>query len=137
MLQRIKQRLKVEYPSIQVAMYSPPYKSSFSKEDNDAMINRIQEFCPDVLFVGMTAPKQELWIYQNRNRIQVPIMCGIGAVFDFYAGTKQRPAQWMINCGLEWLGRLLSEPKRMWKRYLVYNCVFLYDILSRSIRQRI
>ena len=135
-LERIKQRLKVEYPSIQVAMYSPPYKSSFSKEDNDVMINTIREFCPDVLFVGMTAPKQELWIYQNRSRIHVPIMCGIGAVFDFYAGTKRRPAQWMINWGLEWFGRLLSEPKRMWKRYLVYNCVFLYDIFLRSIRQR-
>lgn len=135
-LERIKQRLKVEYPSIQVELYSPPFKSSFSKEDNDVMINAIQEFSPDVLFVGMTAPKQELWIYQNRNCIHVPITCGIGAVFDFYAGTKQRPAQWMINWGLEWFGRLLSEPKRMWKRYLVYNCVFLYDIFLRSFRQK-
>ena len=132
-LSRIKERLAVEYPSIEVQTYSPPFKPVFSEEDNRSMINANEEFSPDVLFVGMTAPKQELWISQNRNQISAMVTCGIGAVFDFYAGTKQRPAQWMINCGLEWFGRLLSEPKRMWKRYLVYNCVFLYDLFLRWI----
>ncbi len=129
-LEKIKLRLSKEYPSIKVGMYSPPYKAQFLEEDNRLMIEAIQRFEPDVVFVGMTAPKQESWIFQNHKFIDTSVICGIGAVFDFYSGTKSRPPQWMIDWNLEWFGRLISEPRRMWKRYLVYNCVFLYDIFK-------
>lgn len=135
-LEKIKRRLSVEYPSIKVGTFSPPYKAEFSEEDNREMIARIQAFAPDVVFVGMTAPKQETWIYRNHASIDTSVICGIGAVFDFYAGTKKRPPRWMIRLGLEWFGRLISEPRRMWKRYIVYNCVFLYDIFRRYARKR-
>ena len=93
------------------------------------MIKVVNRFKPDVLFVGMTAPKQEKWIFENAYRLETHIITGIGAVFDFYAGTKKRPSKWMINWGLEWLGRLVSDPKRLWKRYIIYNPVFIYKIL--------
>lgn len=127
-LQKIEERLRREYPAIKAGSYSPPYKAEFSAEDNEKMWQAINTFSPDVVFVGMTAPKQELWIYRNIDELQTRVICGIGAVFDFYAGTQKRPPQWMISCGLEWLGRLIGSPKRLWKRYLVYNLVFLYKL---------
>lgn len=127
-LDLIKKRLKREYPNISVETYSPPFKKHFTDQDNQEMYDAINKFSPDVVFVGMTAPKQETWIYHNHNNINTKVICGIGAVFDFYAETKKRPSQWMINCGLEWLGRLITDPRRLWKRYLVYNGVFMYKI---------
>lgn len=127
-LDLIKKRLKKEYPHITVETYSPPFKTRFTETDNQEMYDVINKFAPDVVFVGMTAPKQETWIYHNHKNINTKVICGIGAVFDFYAETKKRPPQWMINCGLEWLGRLITDPRRLWKRYLVYNAVFMYKI---------
>lgn len=129
-LSQIVKRLHIEYPNIQVETYSPPYKTIFTEKDNNEMIKCINNFKPDALFVGMTAPKQEKWIHENKDKIQASIICGIGAVFDFYARTKKRPSQWMINCGLEWFGRLLQDPKRLWKRYIIYNPVFIYQIFK-------
>lgn len=133
-LLRIVKRLSVDYPNIKVETYSPPYKPVFSDEDNRQMIERINSFAPDALFVGMTAPKQEKWILQNRESINAHIISGIGAVFDFYAGTKNRPPRWMINMGLEWFGRLLSDPKRLWRRYIIYNNVFIWKILKLKFK---
>lgn len=127
-LDLIKKRLKKEYPHITVETYSPPFKTQFTETDNQEMYDAINKFAPDVVFVGMTAPKQETWIYHNHKNINTKVICGIGAVFDFYAETKKRPSLWMINCGLEWFGRLITDPRRLWKRYLVYNAVFMYKI---------
>jgi N-acetylglucosaminyldiphosphoundecaprenol N-acetyl-beta-D-mannosaminyltransferase len=132
-LKNIERRLASEYPSIKFGSYSPPYKAEFTDEDNAEMINAINLFEPNVLFVGMTAPKQEKWAYLNKERIDAKVICCIGAVFDFYAGTVQRPSSLFINLGLEWLGRLLKEPKRMWKRYLYYGPAFVYVVLKEKI----
>lgn len=132
-LQRIKEKLSVEFPHIQAGFYSPPYKAEFSAEDNFAMIEVVNAFKPEVLFIGMTAPKQEKWAFQHKSNLDSVLICSIGAVFDFYAGNIQRPSQWWINLGLEWLGRLIKEPKRLWKRYLYYGPVFLYAILKAKI----
>lgn len=110
--------------------YSPPFKAAFSKEDNMKMIKLINDFAPDALFVGMTAPKQEKWILENHDALNAHITCGIGAVFDFYAGTKSRPPRWMISMGLEWLVDLISDPRRLWKRYIIYNPVFVWKVLK-------
>lgn len=131
-LDTIKAKLKSEYPDIRVEGYSPPYKSEFSQEDNDAMIQAINNFSPDVLFVGMTAPKQEKWAYQHFNQLQVGHVCCIGAVFDFYAGTVKRAPKWMIKLGLEWFYRLVKEPKRMWKRYLIGNIKFIMSVFREK-----
>lgn len=124
-LKKIKNKLELEYPNINVKTYSPPFKKQFSPSENHEIISAINSFKPNVLFVGMTAPKQEKWSLDHKEALQVngPI-CAIGAVFDFYAGTVRRPSNFWQNLGLEWLGRLLKEPKRMWKRYIYYGAVF-------------
>ena len=125
-LERIKERLAREYPSIKVACYSPPYKEKFDKRDNILMKEAINSFKPDVLFVGMTAPKQEKWAIENRNLLDAKLICSIGAVFDFYGGTVTRPTRVFVDHGLEWLGRLINEPKRRWRRYLLYGPFFFF-----------
>lgn len=85
-------------------------------------------FHPKFLFIGMTAPKQEKWAYANKEFLEAPIICSIGAVFDFYAGTVKRPGKAWINWGLEWLVRFAKEPRRMWVRYGYYGPVFFKDL---------
>ncbi|WP_423997311.1 WecB/TagA/CpsF family glycosyltransferase [Maribacter sp. IgM3_T14_3] len=123
-LGKIETRLKKEYPNVKFGSYSPPYKPSFTEEDNAKMIQEVNSFSPDVLFVGMTAPKQEKWSYAHKGELDAKIICSIGAVFDFYAGSVERPSKIWQNLGLEWLGRLLKEPKRMWRRYIYYGFIF-------------
>lgn len=124
-LEKIKQRINKEYPNITFSSFSPPYKNEFSVDESLEMVIRVNEFQPDVLFVGMTAPKQEKWVNEYRHSLDANLICSVGAVFDFYAGTVKRPNHIWIGLGLEWLGRFISEPKRMWKRYLYYGPVFL------------
>lgn len=131
-LQLIENRIKKEYPNIGVASYSPPYKLEFSEQENKDMLSVINDFQPDILFVGMTAPKQEKWVYANKEQINANVIASIGAVFDFYAGTVKRSGQLWINLGLEWLPRLLREPKRLWKRNFVSTPLFLFYILKEK-----
>ena len=127
-LAKIKERAAKEFPAIEVHTYSPPYKPEFSEEDSAAMVQAVNEVKPDVLFIGLSAPKQEKWAYKHFEQLKTGHVCCIGAVFDFYAGTITRAPQWMINAGLEWLYRLVKEPKRMWRRYLVGNTKFLWAV---------
>ena len=133
-LAMIRERAAVDYPNLEVVTYSPPYKAEFSEEDNKAMISAINEAAPDLLWIGMTAPKQEKWTYQHWNELNIHCHCGtIGAVFDFYAGTVKRAPLWWQTHSLEWLYRLLSEPKRMWRRYIIGNPLFLWNIIQEKI----
>jgi N-acetylglucosaminyldiphosphoundecaprenol N-acetyl-beta-D-mannosaminyltransferase len=133
-LLKISEKISFEFPAVRVQTYSPPYRPVFTAEENEAMIQAVNIFQPDVLFIGMTAPKQEKWAYEHFNSLQAKHVCCIGAVFDFYAGTVNRPPQWMINIGLEWLGRLIKEPKRMWHRYLVSSPVIIKDVLLYKLK---
>ena len=134
-LNLIRQRVAEKYPKIEVDTYSPPYKPEFSDEDNAAMISAINHSNPDLLWIGMTAPKQEKWAYTHLDRLDVHCHIGtIGAVFDFFAGTvKRAPERWQ-RVGLEWLYRLLSEPRRMWRRYFIGNAKFIYYIMVEKIK---
>jgi bacterial polymer biosynthesis proteins, WecB/TagA/CpsF family len=133
-LQKIRKRAAKEYPNIEVYSYSPPYKAEFSETENDSMIAAINAVEPDVLFVGMTAPKQEKWAYQHFDHLLVGHVCCIGAVFDFYAGTVKRAPGWMIDIGMEWFYRLIKEPRRMWRRYLIGNVKFIRYVMMEKIR---
>lgn len=125
----IRKQATKDYPHLEVITYSPPYKPEFSDEDNAAIIKAINEANPDLLWIGMTAPKQEKWTYQHWNELDIHCHVGtIGAVFDFYAGTAQRAPRWWQEHSLEWLYRLLKEPKRMWRRYVLGNPLFLWNI---------
>lgn len=134
-LEIIKNRMAVDYPNVKVETYAPPFKKHFSAEDNTRMIEAVNAFKPDVLFIGMTAPKQEKWAYKHKDKLNTSIICTIGAVFDFYAGTIQRPNQVYITLGLEWLGRLIHEPKRLWKRYLYFGPIFVGVILKEKFKK--
>ncbi|MGY5354879.1 WecB/TagA/CpsF family glycosyltransferase [Wenyingzhuangia sp. IMCC45467] len=132
-LDKIVAKAKIEFPKVEIETFSPPYKPEFSDEENNEMITRVNNFNPAVLFVGMTAPKQEKWAYTHYDQLNIMAhICSIGAVFDFYAGKVSRAPKWMINAGLEWLYRLCKEPKRLWKRYIIGNTKFIiYVILEK------
>jgi N-acetylglucosaminyldiphosphoundecaprenol N-acetyl-beta-D-mannosaminyltransferase len=131
-LEKIKARLANEHSSIEVATFSPPCKSEFSVEESATMIAQVNDFQPDVLFVGMTAPKQELWVSEFYELIDAKIICSIGAVFDFYAGTVKRPSEFWVKLKLEWLVRFLKEPKRLFKRNFVSTPYFIFHVLKRK-----
>lgn len=133
-LSKIKTRLSREYPNINVDTYSPPYKKVFSDEDSSVMLKKINDFDPNVVFIGMTAPKQEMWVEKYKTQIKSDIICSIGAVFDFYAETIQRAPRIYIKLKLEWFYRLIKEPKRMWKRYLIYSPIFFWDLFLFLLR---
>ena len=125
----IREKAKVVYPHIEVVTYSPPYKPEFSDEDNAAIVKAINDADPDLLWIGMTAPKQEKWAYSHWNELNIHCHCGtIGAVFDFFAGTAKRAPKWWQEHSLEWLYRLIIEPKRMWRRYIIGNTLFIWNI---------
>ena len=125
----IREKAKVVYPHLEIITYSPPYKPEFTEEDNAAIVKAINDANPDLLWIGMTAPKQEKWAYSHWNELDIHCHCGtIGAVFDFFAGTAKRAPKWWQEHSLEWLYRLIIEPKRMWRRYIIGNALFLWNV---------
>lgn len=133
-LELIRKRAAVDYPNIKVETYSPPYKPEFSEEDNKGIIEAINKANPDLLWIGMTAPKQEKWTYTHWKELDIHCHVGnIGAVFDFFAGTVERAPLWWQEHSLEWLYRLLKEPKRMWRRYIIGNTLFLKNVIKEMM----
>jgi N-acetylglucosaminyldiphosphoundecaprenol N-acetyl-beta-D-mannosaminyltransferase len=116
----IRNRLKRDFPHIDVAgTYAPPFSNEFTWKENDAMIDAVNSAAPNVLWVGMTAPKQEKWVYQHKDKLNVSFIGAIGAAFDFYAGTVRRSHTWFREHGFEWLPRWLHEPRRLWYRNVI------------------
>ena len=128
-LELIREKFSKEYPHVKIAgAFSPPFKSEFHLDDNQAMVETINKARPDVLWVGMSAPKQEKWIQQHRDQLDVKFIGAIGAVFDFYVGTVKRSSTWFLDHGLEWLPRLLQQPRRLWRRMVISAPLFLFDV---------
>jgi N-acetylglucosaminyldiphosphoundecaprenol N-acetyl-beta-D-mannosaminyltransferase len=137
-LAAIETKLAGEFPKIRFAgAYSPPFKELFSEEENSAMIMAVNRAEPDMLWVGMTAPKQEKWIYENRDKLHVKFIAAVGAVFDFYAGNVNRSHPWFLEHGLEWLPRLLQEPRRLWQRTFISAPLFLLRVLRQRITGKV
>ena len=135
---QLKEKLENEYEGLNVVgTYSPPYKDEFNEEENREMINRINEVNPDVLWVSLSAPKQDYWIYENFEKLDVNIAIGVGAAFDVVAGNIPRAPQWMQDAGLEWFYRLVKEPKRLFKRYLIEAPKFIPLIGIQFFEERI
>lgn len=134
-LEKIKEKLKHQYPNITVQTYSPPFKPVFSIQDNDIIVSKINSFKPDILFIGLTAPKQEKWLHEHKEQLHFTIASSIGAVFDFFSGNINRPSQKWIDMHLEWLPRLLNEPKRLWRRNFISTPLFLLEIFSYKINR--
>ena len=132
-LKLIESKVKKEFPNITVSSFSPPYKPQFTKSETAQMLEKVNDFKPDILFVGMTAPKQEKWVFINKENIDANTIVSIGAVFDFYAGTIKRPGNFWVSLGLEWFPRFLKEPKRLARRNLVSTPKFLLEIIWYKI----
>jgi N-acetylglucosaminyldiphosphoundecaprenol N-acetyl-beta-D-mannosaminyltransferase len=130
-------RLKASYPSLRVAgSYAPPFGFETSREENQKIIKMITDTKPDILFVALGFPKQERWIYNHAKTSSVPLSLGVGAAFDFVAGTLKRAPKWMQWLGLEWLHRLIQEPHRLWRRYLLLGPQFILLSLVEIIKVR-
>ena len=135
-LKMIKNRAYKEFPNVTINLYSPSYKKEFTNEENVKMHTLINKVKPDILFVGMTAPKQEKWVYKNNQYINPKLICSIGAVFDFYSETVSRPSKFWIKSGLEWLPRFLHEPIRLAKRNLISTPKFILQVLYMLISKK-
>lgn len=134
-LAQIERRMRMDYPKIKVAgTFSPPYKPAYSAAEVDAMVAAINAASADVLWVGLTAPKQEKWILENRVRLNVRFVGAVGAVFDFYAGNIKRSPVFLRDYGLDWLARLIQEPRRLWRRTLQSAPIFAWHVLRARLR---
>ena len=133
-LSGIRRKMRKDWPGLKVAgTYSPPFRASFSESEIDEMIAAVNDARPDVLWVGMTAPKQEEWLSRVIDRVDVRFAGAIGAVFDFYIGNVKRAHPITQKLGLEWLSRLVQEPRRLWHRTFVSAPVFLWHVLRTRI----
>lgn len=131
-LSKLRSNLERDYPGIKiVGMYSPPFRPLTDEED-DAICNQINELKPDFLWVGIGAPKQEMWMWKHQEKIHNTIMLGVGAGFNFFAGTLDKAPEWMEKASLEWLYRLLKEPNRLWRRYILGGAKWLLYNLQSS-----
>ena len=134
-LEALRAALLRRYPKLRIAgMYSPPFRE-LTKEEDQEIVNRINESGADFVWVALGAPKQEWWMYEHRNRIKA-LMLGVGAAFDFTAGTTKRAPMWMQKLCLEWVFRILREPKRMLPRYLNTNFAFVYSVYREGKARR-
>jgi N-acetylglucosaminyldiphosphoundecaprenol N-acetyl-beta-D-mannosaminyltransferase len=134
--ERVGEVLRAAYPGLRLAgSYSPPMGLAPTEVDAEGS-TAIDEAKPDVVWVGIGHPKQELWMHTHAGRLNAGALAGVGAAFDFLAGTKREAPAWMKRAGLQWLHRLASEPRRLWRRYLVGNSKFLWLLAKERLRSR-
>lgn len=131
----IAERLMERFPGLQVAgTFSPPFRP-LTNEERDAVIQRINEADPDYVWVGLGTPKQDLWLAENRPRLNASALLAVGAAFDLLAGRRRRAPRWMQRTGTEWIYRLATEPRRLWARYTLVNARFVGLLLRDRLRR--
>ncbi|GMV78691.1 MAG: beta-1,4-N-acetyl- mannosaminyltransferase [Chitinophagaceae bacterium] len=131
--QSLKDWAEKKYPKIQIGeVYSPPFAEKFSEEENEKMIQLINDYKPNILWVSLTAPKQDYWIYENFDKLNVNIAIGVGGAFEVTAGIIKRSPVWMQKSGLEWLYRFINEPRRMFRRYFIEAPKFIPLIIQQK-----
>lgn len=135
-LVKLRENLERDYPGIQiVGMYSPPFRPLTDEED-EAICKEINDLHPDFLWVGIGAPKQEMWMMNHQEKIHCCVMMGVGAGFNFLAGTLDKAPAWMEECSLEWLYRLSKEPNRLWRRYVLGGLKYIYYSIVQSFWEK-
>jgi N-acetylglucosaminyldiphosphoundecaprenol N-acetyl-beta-D-mannosaminyltransferase len=133
--EKLVSRLTRDFSGLRIAgFWSPPFRL-LTREEDEELIQVINEAEPDIVWVGLSTPKQEFWMYQHLGQITAPVMIGVGAAFDFHAGIKKQAPRWMQRSGLEWSFRLLTEPGRLWRRYLINNPLFLWMVLLQALTE--
>lgn len=134
-LETMLKNLKIKYPDFKVAgYYSPPFRK-LSQEEKYEHIKIINRLNPTYVWVGLGAPKQEEWMFENHTQIE-SLLIGVGAGFDYHSGKLKRAPLWMQKYSLEWVYRLFQEPKRLWKRYFIYNTLFIYYLIFSKNRSK-
>ena len=134
--QKLRLRLEERFPGLRiVGSHTPPFRKLTPREDEE-VVHKINATKPDVVWVGLGTPKQEHWMAAHIDRLNAPVLIGVGAAFDFHAGIKRQAPVWMQNTGLEWFFRLLNEPRRLWRRYLLFNPQFAVLVLAQALRLR-
>lgn len=134
-LAALLQRLKSDLPRLVIAGAEAPPFRALTPDEDAAAVGRIHDSGAGIVFVGLGCPKQERWMAEHRGRVRA-VMIGVGAAFDFHAGKVKRAPPWMRDHGLEWLHRLASEPRRLWRRYLVTNSIFLYAATRQLLNRK-
>lgn len=134
---RLARTLQAKHPGLQVAgTHTPPFRA-LTHEEDEAIIKKINAACPDIVWVGLSTPKQEYWMANHVGRLDAPVIIGVGAAFDFLADVKQQAPVWMQRSGLEWFYRLITEPRRLWRRYLTIVPKFLFLAGQQLITARL
>jgi N-acetylglucosaminyldiphosphoundecaprenol N-acetyl-beta-D-mannosaminyltransferase len=131
--EHLRDTLVARHPGLQVAGWATPPFGEWSAEQNASLVHAVVESGADVLWLGVSAPKQETWAVRHCDELSIPVVC-VGAAFDFLSGRKPRAPKLLRSLGLEWLFRLATEPRRLWKRYLVGNAVFIRDLCTIGCR---
>ena len=133
--EQLERNLRQQFPELKVVgKISPPFEDSVQLQEA-AVLEKINQQDPDILWVSLGSPKQDFWMVRHRPLLNVPVMIGIGAAFDFLSGAKPQAPRWMQRAGLEWLFRLGSEPRRLWKRYLIGNSLFIFYLLKNIFKK--
>jgi len=131
----LAETLRTKFEIQTVGTYSPPFRH-LSEEEDAEILALIHMAKPDVLWIGLSTPKQEQWMYEHRSKLRVPVVVGVGAAFDLNTGRIRQAPAWMREHGLEWAFRLLQEPRRLWRRYLVYGSEFAWDVALELLSLR-
>lgn len=134
--QKLADNLTKMYSHLEIAGACSPGNEVMSRLPDSKVVQMLNEANADVIWVGLGSPKQDLWMHAYRPYLKAPLLVGVGAAFDFLAGVKPQAPQWMQQSGLEWLYRLVTEPRRMWRRYLVYNPWFVALVISERLKRR-
>ncbi len=130
-LEKMEEKVNKEYPNLKIKSYSPPFRA-LSQDEKEADISMINDFNPDFVFVALGCPKQEKWMSEHKNKIN-SCMIGLGGAIEVYAGVKDRAPKWMQDYSLEWLYRLIQDPKRLWKRYFLTNSLFIFLFIKQYL----
>jgi N-acetylglucosaminyldiphosphoundecaprenol N-acetyl-beta-D-mannosaminyltransferase len=129
--------LENRYPGLRIAgTYAPPFGFDQDDGENARIVRMVKQARPDVLFAAFGCPKQEKWLFRFREELEVPISMGVGSTFDYLAGRLRRAPAWMQRAGIEWVYRMMQEPRRLWRRYLVEDAPFVYHVVRQRLRQR-
>ena len=134
-LAQIVSKAKLEFPHLKLDVYSPPFRE-LTKEEKEDIVQRINNINPDFVFVALGCPKQEKWMAEHKNKVN-SCMIGFGGALEVYAGVKDRAPKWMQDYSLEWLYRFIQDPKRLWKRYLVTNSLFIILLCIQIVQLRV
>jgi N-acetylglucosaminyldiphosphoundecaprenol N-acetyl-beta-D-mannosaminyltransferase len=129
---RLAETLTGQFPGLRIVGTECPPVADVGSTLDKALVERLNASGAQVIWVGLGSPKQDLWMALYRPHLTAPLLIGVGAAFDFLSGTKRQAPRWMRRSGLEWVFRLVQEPRRLWKRYLVYNTLFVWQIMRQK-----